>query len=207
MPGMFASAVETMSNLMHRGGWVMWPLAACSFVAVTVMFERAWFWAATNSPWKLRTYHLLGRYLRQGNRELAMAAIEGDDGVYARLVRQLVQEGATDAAVVHAIESQRPRLERFMPTLSTLITAAPMLGIVGTVTGIIRAFKVLGDATVTDPSLVAAGIAEALLATVTGLGVALIVLFPYNAFRVQVDRTLSRMETLATAVQESGGRG
>ena len=77
-----------------------------------------------------------------------------------------------------------------------------MLGILGTVFGIISSFRVLSDsAAVTDPRAVSQGIAEALLSTAAGLLVAIVVLFPYNSFRAQVDRTLSRIEVLAAARQ------
>ena len=113
-----------------------------------------------------------------------------------------LDEPVTDALVVDVVESQRPRLERFMPTLSTIITAAPMLGILGTVLGIISSFEVIGQAgSAGDPSLVSQGIAEALLTTAAGLIVALLVLIPYNLFRSQVDRTLGRIETLVAAIQ------
>ena len=118
------------------------------------------------------------------------------------------------AAAVDAIEAQRPRLERFLPTLSTIITAAPMLGILGTVLGIIASFEVLGGGGgsagggasgaggPSDPALVGRGIAEALITTAAGLVVALGVLLPYNLLRVQVDRTLSRLEQLAAAAEQ-----
>ena len=87
-----------------------------------------------------------------------------------------------------------------MPTLSTIITAAPMLGILGTVLGIIASFQVLAEQTaVTDPARVSQGIAEALVTTAAGLLIAVVTLFPYNALRAQVDRTLSRIESLAAS--------
>jgi biopolymer transport protein ExbB len=99
-----------------------------------------------------------------------------------------------------SMEAQRGRLERYMPTLSTIITAAPMLGILGTVTGIIQSFRLLApETTTTDPRLVSQGIAEALLTTAAGLIVALVVLFPYNAFRAQIDKTLGRFDALIAA--------
>jgi len=115
----------------------------------------------------------------------------------------VLDSSASDAAALQAVESQRPRLTRFMPTLGTIITAAPMLGILGTVTGIISAFRVLSDQqAVTDPTAVAGGIAEALLTTVAGLAVALVVLFPFNAFRAQIERAMGRLEALLAAAQE-----
>ena len=89
-----------------------------------------------------------------------------------------------------------------MIALSTIITAAPLLGILGTVIGIISSFQVLSEQTAaTDPRSVSHGIAEALLTTAAGLTIALVTLFPYMAFRGQIDRTLGRIELLAAATR------
>ncbi|MBI1374120.1 MAG: hypothetical protein GC159_15485 [Phycisphaera sp.] len=203
---MLNDALELVSEVLQRGGWVMWPLGVLSVVAVTLIFERCWFWLRTNSPGRVERYRVIGQSMRSGQAGHVLKMIEGDDSVYGQLVRRLLSEDPTDAAAVDAVESQRPRLARFMTTLGTIITAAPMLGILGTVTGIISAFKVLGDQTVTDPAQVGSGIAEALLTTVVGLVIALVVLFPYNAFRAQMERTLGRMEALIAAAQSQNDK-
>lgn len=187
-------------DFMDRGGLVMWPLLALSVVGVTLCFERGWFWLRTNQPAYVRRMSRMARLLRQGELAAARTLADEDPTVYGRLVRQLIDEGTSDAVVTEAIESQRPALERFMATLSTIITAAPMLGILGTVTGIIASFRVLSDqAMATDPRAVSSGIAEALLTTVAGLVIAIAVLFPYNAYRAQLDRTFGRIEMLVAA--------
>ena len=93
-----------------------------------------------------------------------------------------------------------------MATLSTIITAAPLLGILGTVIGIIQSFNLLGvQETLTDPRTVSTGIAEALLTTALGLVVALVTLFPYMIFRSHVERSIGRMESLIAAAQQGAG--
>jgi biopolymer transport protein ExbB len=201
---MLEPALNLLREVAQRGGWVIWPLGALSVLGLTLIFERFWFFLSTNSPWRRARFREVGRHLREGRRDRAWQLVARDRSVYGRIVHRMVEEGADDAVAAEALESQRHRLERFMPTLGTIITAAPMLGILGTVTGIISAFRVLSDQTVTDPSEVGSGIAEALLTTVVGLVVALIVLFPYNSFRAQIDRTLGRMEALVTAAQQKG---
>lgn len=198
---MFESAFEAIDDWMRRGGWVMWPLLLLSLTALTLIFERCWFWAAAGIAWRRYGYSRLAKELRRGAWETVRTATASDQSVYGSMLRRVFEERASDAAAAQAVEDQRHRMERFMPTLSTIITAAPMLGILGTVTGIISAFHVLSGEAVTDPSQVAGGIAEALLTTVFGLLIAIPVLFPYNAFRVQIDRALGRMETLIAAAQ------
>lgn len=192
---------DNLVDLMHRGGIVMWPLLAMSVVGVTLCIERLWFWVTNNRPGRHEDLKRLARLLRDGEHDKAIQLVAHDRSVYGKLVMRLLDEPVSDALVVDVVESQRPRLERFMPTLSTIITAAPMLGILGTVLGIISSFEVIGQAgSAGDPSLVSQGIAEALLTTATGLIVALLVLIPYNLFRSQVDRTLGRIEMLVAAI-------
>lgn len=194
-------------QLMDRGGLVMWPLLVLSLMAMTLAGERLWFWIRTNHPRRLAYVDQMGRLLRHGHATAARAMARADDSVYGQIVTMLLDEPGNEAAVAAAIQSQRPRLERFMPTLSTVITAAPMLGILGTVSGIISSFQVLSDQTMlTDPRDVGHGIAEALLTTAAGLIIAIMALFPYNAFRAQVDRTLGRIESLVAAASVLDGQ-
>ncbi len=195
--------VEPFVELMRRGGVVMWPLLALCVVALTLILERCWFFVVTNWPGRLSRVDRVARLLRSGRRDEARRLVVADASVYGDAVLRLLEEPAgsnLDAAAAEAIEAQRRRLERYLPTLSTIITAAPMLGILGTVLGIISSFDVLAEQTTTgDPRAVSQGIAEALITTATGLAIALVTLFPFNAIRAQVDRTLSRIETLLAA--------
>jgi len=201
---MFTQIIDTLGDVMHRGGWVMYPLIILSIIALTLIFERCWFWLATNNPGRRRRYQTMARYLREGRHQLVRDEVADDRSVYGQLVRAMLDSNASEAVVRALVEKERPRIERFMPTLGTIITAAPMLGILGTVTGIIQSFRVLSQADmVTDPTAIGAGIAEALLTTVAGLVVALVVLFPYNAFRAQIDRTLGLAEALVAAAKEN----
>lgn len=178
----------------------MWVLAVLSVVSVTLALERLWFWIRTNRPGGRRRYEQIVSLLRAGEFEAARSIIQKDRGVYARIATAVMDEPDNESAGSAAIELQRHRLERFMPVLSTIITAAPMLGILGTVTGIISSFDLLSErAAVADPRQVSGGIAEALLTTAAGLIVALVILFPYNVFRAQIDRTLGRLEAMIAA--------
>lgn len=196
---MLSFVTEQFGDLMRRGGPIMWPLLLLSLVGMTLTVERCWFWLRTNPPGRTRKLAQLARLLRQGDTQGVRALIDGDRSIYGNIVRMMLEEQVSDAVAIEAVESQRPRLERYMSTLTTIITAAPMLGILGTVTGIIASFNILSDEATTDPRAVSAGIAEALLTTAAGLVVALVVLFPYNAFRAQIDRTLARIESLVAA--------
>lgn len=196
--------VDSAIDLMHRGGPVMWPLALVSVVALVLIIERLWYWLTNNNPKQQARLRQIGELLRTGQRETARQLIEQDASIYGYFLRHIITHGSSDAVVEEAIERMRHSIERFMTTLGTIITAAPMLGILGTVTGIITSFHVLSGAQgVADPEKVGAGIAEALLTTVFGLAIALIVVFPFNAYRTQIDRTFSRMEALIAALRQA----
>ncbi|MAE67179.1 MAG: hypothetical protein CMJ18_23205 [Phycisphaeraceae bacterium] len=197
---MLAFLTQTFADLMARGGPVMWVLLLLSIVAVTLSFERGWFWLRTNHPRRRAMLDEAGRMLRSGRLEDARRFAASDQSVYGRLVARLAESRDAASAPIDAIEAERPHIERFMPTLSTVITAAPMLGILGTVLGLIAALNIMGtDQSITDPRQISPAIGEALISTAAGLVVALIVLFPYNAFRAQISRTLGRFEALVEA--------
>ena len=194
-------------SIMHKGGLVMWPLLCLSIVSLSVSFERALFWARQNGPAGKRGFAAIMEAMRRGDATRANALADTSETVYARVARALLRDGATDAVGVGSVETERIRIDRFMATLSTIITAAPMLGILGTVTGIITSFDLLsGGEAMVDPRAVSGGISEALVATASGLVVALRALVPSMAFGARRENTLGRLETLISVAQMAFGR-
>lgn len=190
----------------------MYPLLVLSLLSVSITVERTAYWLKAHNRGTRRVVMQLSSRIRAGDLAKALSTAESSKGLYAEFVgsvirRAIDERGSTEAVPESAgfemIEAVRPSIERFSTLLATIIAAAPLLGILGTVTGIIDSFKLLGGAeTVTDPTLVAAGIAEALYTTAFGLSVALVTLFPHAAFKSQSERCLSRLETLAAALAE-----
>ncbi len=193
-----------LSVLIERGGFIMIPLLFLSVVSLTLITERTWFWATVHRARPLRRLQQTKDALRKGDLDLARKVASSDRSPYGQVADLLLAEGATDAVAIEAMETLRPKIDRFMVSLSTIITAAPLIGILGTVIGIIRSFRLLGgqDGGLTDPNVVSRGIAEALLTTALGLVVALITLFPYMVFRGQVERAIGRVESLVAAAQQ-----
>jgi biopolymer transport protein ExbB len=199
-------ALDQMLDLMRRGGPVMWPLLALSVVGLALVLERGFFWLWMRSPGRVRRCRELAARLRVGDAGSAAALAARGRDVYCRFAQALLAQArpATaaqiEAAAHEALAEARASLERFMSWISTVITAAPMLGILGTVTGLMQSLRAMSDqAGAGDPRAVGPGIAEALITTAAGLVVALAALFPYNVFRAQVDRALSQLEVLAAA--------
>ena len=199
-----SSLSTNLAILIERGGFIMLPLLFLSVVSLTLIAERFWFWATVHRSRSLRRLQQTKDALRKGDLDLARKVAASDRSPYGQVADLLIAEGATDAVAIEAMEILRPKIDRFMVSLSTIITAAPLIGILGTVIGIIRSFRLLGgdEGSLTDPNVVSLGIAEALLTTALGLVVALITLFPYMVFRGQVDRAIGRVESLVAAAQQ-----
>ena len=197
------SIIDSFLDFMHRGGFVLWPLLVLSVVTISIVVERTMFWWRLDSRSGQARYEKLVQAARKGDATRLATLAETDASPYAVFVRHLTSDESTpdEASAAIAAEAVRPSLERGSILLSTIVTAAPMLGILGTVVGIIQSFELLGgDATITDPSQVSGGIAEALISTACGLVVALTALFPNMILRGRQERALGRLEALAGAV-------
>jgi biopolymer transport protein ExbB len=104
---------------------------------------------------------------------------------------------AMEAAAADEIK----RMQRYMNVLDTMITVAPLLGIFGTVIGIITSFEILGTTGIEHPQAVTAGIAQALITTATGLGIAIFTVFPFNYFNSRVSNAALIIEKYATSLE------
>ncbi len=217
---MLSAAFQTARDVFAAGGVVMWPLLLLSVVSVAISLERAMFWIGMSRGSRRAWLARLADRLRHGDEPGARAVIGRDDSIYSRIALGLIERGASEAATIELTEANRRPIERFSATLSTIITAAPLLGILGTVTGIIESFRLIGggsaaaggaaspgSSVISDPTAVAGGIAEALITTAAGLTVAMLTLFPYAWLRVAADRCLGRIEALsAAAIQGASHR-
>lgn len=195
--------MQDLMTLIDKGGYVMVPLFILSIISVALILERCWFWLLVGGRGSMKRIEKLNSVLRRGDFANAKEIVKRDSSPYGQVAKQLLEDGSSDAVAMEAVEIQRPRIDRFMVALSTIITAAPLLGILGTVFGIIQSFRLLGEQSVlTDPSDVAGGIAAALLTTALGLIVALVTLFPYMLFRGWSSRAIGRLESIIAAAQQ-----
>jgi biopolymer transport protein ExbB len=104
-------------------------------------------------------------------------------------------------AMESAASEQIKRMRKYMGIIDTMITVAPLLGIFGTVIGIILSFEALGSAGIEHPQVVTEGIAQALITTATGLGIAILSVFPYNYFNSRVETSALAIEKYATSLE------
>ena len=187
--------------LLH-GGPIMWPLFACALASIVVMAER---WAAISRAGTDNEALLEGvrKFLSAGRTADALALCENTRGPVASLVASGIRNRDMDAdAIERAMEElalrETPILYRRLGVLDTIITVAPLLGLLGTVTGMIKAFNVVGSVGLNQPMAITGGVAEALIATATGLAIAIVTLIGYNYLTEKVKEIISEMETRAT---------
>jgi biopolymer transport protein ExbB len=186
----------------RKGGPVMWPILVVSIVALTVVLERCIWWG--------------GRWFRRDPKriEKVFTAIEnGDTAEASRLsrgsrdpvLRMLWnglnhQHSSLEAALQVAAGIEIKRAGRFLVVMDTLVTLAPLLGLLGTITGLIKSFSFLGNEELAVQA-VTGGIAEALIATACGLGIAIFALIPFNFFTSRVSNLEFELQTAATNLE------
>src|SRR5713101_1010238 len=105
------------------------------------------------------------------------------------------------SAMEAAAQAELQRVKAYLPVLDTIITLAPLLGLLGTITGMISAFGLVSEAGLGQPQAITGGVAEALIATATGLCIAIMTLIPYNYFRANIEQLTARMEEQATRLE------
>ncbi len=192
-----------MMELFERGGPVMWPLLICSVIALAVIMEGAFFWIRESTR---RDPRLVDEVLSLAEREQYDEIRHRVQGNRDYVVRVLIsgilhRSFSLTSAMEMAAEDELRRMRRGLPVLDTLVTLSPMLGILGTVTGIIKAFDLLGTSGFQDPRVVTVGVAEALITTATGLVIALPCLVAYNYFQRRAETAAGEMETYGTSLE------
>jgi biopolymer transport protein ExbB len=182
-----------------KGGWIMWLILPVSLATITVVIERIVWWIVEGRKRdnaKLdRVYGLIeegtvvdaSTIARQSHDPRLRVIYHGLNHYHASL------EGALQVAASIEIE----RAGRFLVVLDTIVTLAPLLGLLGTVTGLMRAFFRLGDAELSEQAITG-GIAEALIATACGLSIAVIALIALNYFSAKVAKFTFELQNAGT---------
>ena len=200
--GIFAALI-LMLELFQKGGPIMWPLLIVSIVALTVVFERFIFIARERLR---RQPALVGDILTQvesGDVDAAARLGERSRDFVARALTYALthREKSFSEAMLRAANWELKRFNRGLTILDTTITLAPLLGLLGTVTGMIRSFGMLGGAELGAPTAITGGIAEALIATAFGLGVAITALLPFNYLNARQEEARLEMQDAASHVE------
>lgn len=196
-----------MLEIIEAGGWLMWPIILCSIIGLSIVFERLW---------TLQRKRVLPRGLRDRVWQwLTEDALTADNLAALRRgsplgrmlsaglanrskARDIVKESIEDTGrqVVH-------ELERYLNTLGTISAISPLLGLLGTVVGLMKVFTAITTHGTGDPTVLAGGISEALITTVAGLSVAIPALIAYRYFKGKVDDLVVQMEEAAINLVET----
>lgn len=199
-----------MWEIIVAGGPVMVPIILCSVVAVAIVVERLWTLQRkrviprelTDRVWKLvETRTLNERHIEALARNSPLGRVLAAGLANRNHGRDIMKEQIEDTGrhVVH-------ELERFLNTLGTIAAMSPLLGLLGTVTGMISAFNAITEAGVGDPRALSGGIGEALITTAAGLIVAIPALFAFRYLRGVVDALVVDMEKEATRLVQAFDR-
>ena len=187
-----------MLDIFEKGGFLMYPIFVCSLIAITIFFERMFYLKSIKTKSKrfvLRVKNLV----KKGSIELAISACRKSPTPISQIMLSgLMKFGRGRDEMKEAIEDSAnqeiPVLERNLSTLSTIGNITPLLGLLGTVFGMVKAFNVIAVMGVGKPEALAGGISEALLTTAFGLSIAIPTIVVYNYLSHRVDKLIRDME-------------
>lgn len=192
-----------MIQLFLKGGPIMWPILFTSIVALTVVSERLFFIVRERLKRQPRVVSDILARVENGDFDGAARVGAGSqDFVAATLVYALEnRDKSVSDALLRAANWELKRFNRGLAILDTVITVAPLLGLLGTVTGMIHSFSLLGGSELGAPSAITGGIAEALIATAFGLGVAILSLLPFNYLNARLEEARHEIQDAASHLE------
>jgi len=205
-----------MVDFIVKGGWVLWIIIVLAVVATYIIIERLLFFS------KIRTdesalFSRIRSCLEKGNFDEALSICDNNLSPLSSLIKTGIEHRGADEATLKEImkdaaAQETPALEKRISALGTISHIAPLLGLLGTVTGTMKAFGVLGRfGSVAAPSVLARGVSEALITTGGGLVVAVPVVIFYNVLVGRVNLILIKLEnqvnSLISMIRSSDGRG
>ena len=198
-------ALVQRTNLVHifkKGGPVMYPLLIASILALGTVLERVLF--LMREKWR-RSPKAQEKFFAAVAKSDIAAAIEIGKTSKFYVVRALGyalahRETSLESAILYAQAQELKRFRRGIPILDTVITLAPLLGLLGTVTGMMGSFSLIGGE-LSSPGAITGGIAEALIATAFGLGIAITALLPFNFLNTKMEVARHELESAATQLE------
>lgn len=187
-----------MFELVKSGGWLMIPIILCSVLSISIIAER--FWSLRRE--KVLPAHLVANVwhaIKQGNMtRKEIESLSKQSALGTILSAGLLNRNESRERIKECIEERGREvvhdMERFLNTLGTIASISPLLGLLGTVVGMISVFAAITRHGVGDPAVLAGGISEAMITTAAGLTVAIISLIFYRYFRRKVDSIVVVME-------------
>jgi biopolymer transport protein ExbB len=194
--------VESVQMLL-RGGFMMYPLLASGLIATVVIVDRFLFFKKIKPPVQCLSSGL--KYLKNSDTPgLRKSITEAMDPLSSILLTAVDHSHLSVAELEETLKIKAEEwlilLEKRLDILDTIITSAPLMGLLGTITGMMASFQILSQSGVNEPNAITGGVSEALIATATGLVIALISLVAFNYFNSRVNRLLGEMEIASSQV-------
>jgi biopolymer transport protein ExbB len=192
-----------MNNVMtflHQGGWVMWPLLILFVVTVGIVIERA---ITYRKMFSIDPEELLDEvkeaYSKDDGGKKAIDLLQEVKTPFSRIFLRGLKNASKPADNIDLAMSQEagneiPTMENYLTGLKTIVGIAPLLGLLGTIAGMIISFKEVAAHGLSSPTAVMSGVSEALVSTATGIGIAIIALIFYNNFASVVKKTVEDIE-------------
>lgn len=195
-----------MIDIFIKGGVVMYPLALCSIIALAIILERLW----ALRPSQIippKAVAELERLVRAEDLTRAIAYCQETRSSYGNILLSGLRNAGERRAVIKESLEEAGRqevvhLERYLTLLGTIAAISPLLGLLGTVTGMIKIFNVISMAGVGNPGALAEGISEALITTAAGLIIAIPTLVMHRLFEGRIDRYVVELERFALVIVE-----
>lgn len=187
-----------MYEMLSRGGIVMIPLLLISVLALAVVIERALF-LRTSRILKPHVVKLISRIEKPEEAEMALSQLKDEEGPFLNIMRAGLEKRTQPRdeikeAILDQGRQETHALEKGLVILETIAGIAPLLGLLGTVLGMIKVFQVISEQGLGQTQLLSGGISEALITTVVGLSIAIPTLVAYNYFTHKVERLVLEIE-------------
>lgn len=194
-------------EFIMRGGFMMYPLLLSALIALTVILERFYiFFRVYRTPEGLVSKVLKlvhSNQLKEAD-QLCQSQATPVAAVLAAGIEHFANPVAEmELSMKNQAEQWIPLLERRIEVIDTVITAAPLMGLLGTITGMMASFRVLSEKGVNEPNAITGGVAEALIATATGLVIALLCLVAYNYLSARIRVFIYEVESVASRLIEA----
>jgi len=198
-----AATQDTLIQHWKKGGPVMWPILGLGFVSLLVGLYK-WIQVGRIRKASARDVQIVLEHLRGDRRKAAIEHAERLGGPSGQLLKQAVEHAAEDKELLEEVLYEqmldtRPRLEKMMPLIALTAATAPLLGLLGTVTGMINTFNLISVFGTGDPRMLSSGISEALITTEYGLIVAIPALLIHAVVTRQTKGLLGSMEQAAVS--------
>ncbi len=197
----------TILEIFKAGGPIMYPLAVCSVITAAIVLERALELRASRILDPAVVERVTG-LVEGGRPDRALQVCREHPGIFTQIVMAGLEQapkGETNAreAVEDAGRHETNRLTRWLPTLGTIASISPLMGLLGTVTGMIAVFKTIAHSGIGQAAELSNGISQALITTATGLLIAIPALVAYNYFSERAERIISNLERASLRVLRS----